>query len=246
MMRKKLAALSLLACASACTATQQPATRGAEYYLQEGETYFEKELYDEAISAWEKVRESYYSPELNILAELKIAEAYFLAGRYPEAAAAYEDFLKQHPDHPRTPEVLYQLGMSYYEQILSADRDQTATRNALATFEALLEKYPENPRAEEVGFLIRRCKDRLAAHELYVGRFYLRTDNYEAAIMRFNDLFARFPNYFYRDEAYFYLGRAYIETGLKEKAVETFNTLYREFPKSEFVLKAQKLMADRY
>ncbi len=246
MIRINLAVAALMIAVSACAPTKQSASQGADYYFQEGEKYFEKKLYDEAISSWEKVRESYYSPELNILAELKIAEAYFLAGRYVEAAAAYEDFLKQHPDHKRTPEVLYQLGLSYYEQMLSPDRDQTATRNALATFEILLDKYPDDPRAEEVGFLIRRCKDRLADHEFDVGRFYLRTDHYEAAIMRLNDLFARYPNYFYRDRAYYYLGRAYMESQQKDKAIETFNTLYREFPKSEFVLKAQKLMAERY
>ena len=75
--------------------------------------------------------DTYYSPELNVLAELKIAEAHFLAGNFVEAAAAYEDFLKQHPEHERTPQVLYQLGMAYYNQILSADRDQTASRNVV-------------------------------------------------------------------------------------------------------------------
>ncbi len=246
-MPKRLLILTGLALITACSAPQQNVpTRTAGDYLKEGEAYFERKLYDEAIEAWEKVRDSYYSPELNVLAELKIAEAYYLAERYVEAATAYEDFLKQHPEHPRTPDVLYQLGLSYYQQILSADRDQSATRNALATFEILREKFPQDRRTEEVGALIRRCRDQLAEHELYVGRFYFRTENYAAAVNRLERLFATYPNFFDRDEAYYYLGRAYLEIGQRDQAVATFNTLFREFPKSEYILKAQKIVARRF
>lgn len=238
--------LVLLLGLGACAPKKTTEVRSAEQYLREGEDYFERRLYDQAIESWQKVRDSYYSPELNVIAELKIAEAYFLAERYVEAVAAYEDFLKQHPDHARTADVLYNLGLSYYRQMLSIDRDQTATRNALATFELLVKKFPNDARREEVGFLMQRCRDHLAASELYVGRFYFRSGQPEAAIKRLEYLFTTYPNFFERDEAYFYLGRAYLATGRREDAVTAFNTLFREFPKSQFVPRAQKIMAKAY
>jgi len=243
---KRLLLPLVLLLAAACTPSVVPPPRTADYYLQEGEDFFDKGLYEEAITSWEKVRDTYYSPELNILSELKIAEAHFLAGNYVEAAAAYEDFLKQHPDHERTPLVLYQLGMSYYNQVLSADRDQTATRNAKITFETLIKKFPADRRIEEVTVLAGRCRDRLAEHELYVGRFYLRTKHYQAAIDRLEGIFTLYPNYFFRDTVYFYLGQAYLEAGERQKAVASFNTLFREFPRSEHILKAQKIVEQQY
>jgi outer membrane protein assembly factor BamD len=231
---------------AACAQTVVPPPRSADYYFQEGEGFFDKGLYEEAIASWEKVRDSYYSPELNVLAELKIAEAHFLAGNFLEAATAYEEFLKQHPDHERTAEVLYQLGMSYYNQMLPSDRDQTATRNALATIESLVKRFPKDPRREEVEVLASRCRDRLAEHEVYVGRFYLRTGQYPAAISRLEGVFSLFPNYFHRDEAYFYLGQAYLKNGDRQKAVNTFNTLFKEFPRSEYIIDAQKILEKAY
>ncbi|AJF05894.1 hypothetical protein GSUB_04005 [Geoalkalibacter subterraneus] len=246
-MLKRFFLLTFILALSACAPSPDTDNLGGvQKHFTEGESYFERGLYDEAIASWEKVRDSYYSPELNILAEIKIADAYFEAERYVEAAVAYEDFLKQHPDHPRNADVLYQLGLTYYRQILSVDRDQTATRNALATFEILLEKYPEDPRREEVGALIQRCRDHLAAHELYVGRFYLRTGHPKAAAQRLEYLFETYPNFFERDEAYFYLGRAYLELGNRDKAVDAFNTLMKEFPKSEYIPKAQKIVAKAF
>jgi outer membrane protein assembly factor BamD len=238
--------LLILLLATACAPTVVPPTKTADVYLREGETFFDKGLYSEAISSWEKVRESYYSPELNTLAELKIAEAHYLGEDYTLAAAAYDDFLKQHPNHEKKPEVLYNLGMAYYKQILSPDRDQTATRNALHTFESLLTLYPDTPRTEEVKVLADRCRNNLAAQELYIGRFYQRSNQPQAAIRRLSRIFSDYPNFFDRDEAYFYLGQAYLQTGQRKEAVEAFNTLFREFPRSEFILPGQKIVEKQY
>lgn len=238
--------LLLLLLATACTPTVVPPIKSADVYLREGENFFDKGLYSEAISSWEKVRESYYSPELNTLAELKIAEAHYLAEDYILAAAAYDDFLKQHPNHEKKPDVLYNLGMAYYKQILSPDRDQTTTRNALHTFESLLTLYPDTPRKEEVNVLADRCRNNLATQQLYIGRFYQRSGQPKAAINRLNRIFSDYPNFFDRDEAYFYLGYAYLQTGQRKEAAEAFNTLFREFPRSEFILPGQKLLEKQY
>lgn len=239
MKRRYLLLCSVLVLA-ACAPARIPPPKTAQSYLSEGEAYYEKGLYEEAIASWEKVRESYHSPELNTVAELKIAEAHFNAEHFLEAAAAYEDFLKQHPGHEKAPEVLYQLGMSYYNQILAVDRDQTATRNALITFQNLTKRFPDHPRSEEVRPLIRNTNDKLAAHELYIGDFYLRTGKYQSAIQRLKGLFREYPDYSERDKAYFILGQAYMKSGLKKEAKDAFNALYRDFPKSEYIIPAQK------
>ncbi|TYO98279.1 Beta-barrel assembly machine subunit BamD [Geothermobacter ehrlichii] len=245
-MRTLLAVLTALCLLAACARPVVPPPKTAAYYLQEGEKMFDRGLFEEAIANWEKVRESYYSPELNIIAELKIAEAYFLAEKYPEAAAAYEDFLKQHPNSDRVSQALYQLGLSYFRQMLPADRDQTATRSALATFRNLVKRFPDDPHLEEVKVYIGRCEDRLAEHEVYVAKWYLKTGKPKAAIDRLEAMFRTYPNYFYRDEAWLCLGKAYLLTGQKEKAVKAFNTLFREFPSSPFIIEAQKFMEKHY
>ncbi|WP_432823086.1 outer membrane protein assembly factor BamD [Trichloromonas sp.] len=245
-MKNLFAAFVVLLLATACASTVVPPPKTADHYLQEGETFFEQGLYDDAIANWEKVRDSYYSPELNTLAEMKIAEAYFLSERYIEAATAYEDFLKQHPNHPRTAELLNQLGLSYYNQILTPDRDQTATKNALVTFNDLLKRFPDYPRQYELKEKIAQCQDRLAEHEMIVGNFYLRTEKYQAAVNRISPIFNRYPDYSKKDEAYYYLGHAYLMLENRQQAANAFNILYREYPSSKYVLAAQKLVEKEY
>jgi outer membrane protein assembly factor BamD len=246
MTSKRLLALLLLLLLSSCSSQKVAPNNSAEKFFREGESFFESRLYDDAIASWEKVRDTYYSPELNMLAELKIAEAYYQAERYEEAAAAYTDFLRQHPNNERAALVMYRLGQSYYQQMLSADRDQTSTENALTAFQQFLRRYPEDRNAEEVGYLVQRCLNRLAEHEVYVGRFYLRTKKYPAAIRRLERGLEKYPNYYYRDEAYLYLGQAYLKLGEKERAKEAFNKLFEQFPGSEYLIEAQKILAKEY
>lgn len=235
-----LLAILLLA---ACGPAEVPPVKNAEFYFKEGEMYFEKGHYQDAIHSWEKVRESFYSPELTALAEMKMAEAHFKAKEYPEAAAAFEEFLKQYPGHERAAQILFQLGLAHYRQILDLDRDQTSTNNALATMNNFLARYPGDPNAEEARRIIRECRERLAAHELYVGRYYLRAGLPLAAIRRLETIPSRFPEFSGRDETYFYLGQSYLRAGKREAAEKTFAALDQEFPQSDFVAKAHKAMA---
>jgi len=133
--------------------------------------------------------------------------------------------------------------MSYYHQILSADRDQTATRNALVTFETLIKRFPQSSHIDEARTSAAHCRDRLAEHELYVGRFYLSTDHPAATISRLKGLIKDYPAFTGRDAAWFYLGQAYLRSGQREQATAAFKTLAREFPDSEYLPKAQKYVA---
>ena len=235
--------LLLLAACSSKT-DESTAKNQAAIHFQEGEAAFEAGLYKDAIAAWEKVRESYYSPELNTLVDLKIAEAHFLAGNYVEASVAFEEFLKTYPDHPRTADALYQLAIAYHNQTRNYDQDQTATRLALKTFQEFQNRFPNDPRHAEVAAYIAMERDKLAAHELAVARFYLKTDYYGAAIRRLEGLLERYPDYRNKDEVYFYLGQAYLESRQRLKALETFKALSDNYPGSEFTEEAREYIEE--
>lgn len=242
-----LIALLTLACLlSACTTTIVPPPRNADYYLQEGERLFDQELYEDAIATWEKVRDSYYSAEVAAEAELKIAEAHFLAEHYLEASTAYEAFLKNHPNHPKEADIIFQLGLCYFQQILSIDRDQTATLNAKTTLQTYLARFPDHPKADEARSLFRQCQDRLAAHEIYVGNFYLRTEEFQAAIKRLKPVPATYPSSSQLDKAWYYLGLAYLRSGERQSAADAFNALFESYPSSPLIEKAQKALLKEF
>ena len=234
--------LLLVILTAACSSSRLTPEQNAEKLFQSAERLLERGLWEDALTAWEQVRDAYYTPELSMLAELKIAETYYLAERYPEAATSYSEFLSRYPNDFRASTVLFRLGQSYYRQILSRDRDQTNTRNALNTFEDFVRKYPDDPNAAQAEQLALRSRTRLADHEVYVGRFYLQRKQYQPAIQRLESILNQFPDYYYRDEAFFFLGSAYLATGQTDEARQILTQLVEEFPASTYYDKAHKLL----
>jgi outer membrane protein assembly factor BamD len=221
-----------------------PAGKKAQFHAEQGEKFLQNEDYEDAIAAWEKVRDSFHSPELTVLAELKISEAYYLNEKYPEATAACELFLKNHPNHPEMPTVFFRLGMSYFMQMLPAEKDQTASKNAVITFRNLLKRYPGINNADEIRRHIETARDRMAEHEVEVARFYLRTDELVAAQKRFDYMRKTYPDYLPPEYIYFDIGEAYLELGDRDTAIKVFNQLKEKYPSSKYLEEVEELLQE--
>src|SRR3972149_9036761 len=105
-----------------------------EILYKQGLVLFNKGQYTEALTKFQQLKSSFpNSPPYTLWAELKVGDCHFLQKQYVEAIAAYEEFKKIHPGHEEVPYVQYQIGVSYYNQMLTLDRDQTFTNKALSS-----------------------------------------------------------------------------------------------------------------
>ncbi len=159
--------------------------KSAEQLAAEGSSAFMRGKYKTAVKAYTDLKDWYPFSRYAILAELKIADAHFNLKEYDQAIAAYEQFERMHPRNEAIPYVINQIGMSWYNQIDTVDRDITPAKNALAQFRRLLEQFPDDEHAKKAPDLMNACIDKIAGHELYVAKFYMKTGQYQAALKRF-------------------------------------------------------------
>ncbi|HEU0264726.1 MAG TPA: outer membrane protein assembly factor BamD, partial [Geobacterales bacterium] len=138
---------------------------------------------------------------------------------------------------------LYRQGLANYNQITGIDRDQTPVIEAATLFASFLELYPKGEQSGEVRDKVVLLRTMKARHEIYVGRFYLRTEKYTSAIGRLEGALHDFSGEADLDEALFYLGQAYILSGEQSKGRDTFHRLESDFPQSRFLKKAAKFLA---
>ncbi len=232
--------LGLVLSFAGCATFQVPANQSAEAAFKAGEEFYAKKQYQEAIAEWKKAKENNYAPELTALAELKIADAQFDEEKYIEAAASYEDFRKLHPNYEKADYALFRLGLCNYKQITGIDTDQTPVKTASTYFESFLKQYPTSGYAAEVRDYLEKCRTKIVRHENYIGRFYLRTEKYQAATRRLEETLSRFPKTSVQDETLLYLGEAYTLSGNKAKGDEVFDRLTKEFPASPLLAEVAK------
>jgi outer membrane protein assembly factor BamD len=154
---------------------------------------FRSGKYSAALKTFEEIKDRFPFSDVALLAELKAADCNYFMDRYSEALVLYEEFESNHPTNEAIPYVLFQIGMCYYQQINTIDRDPGSAINAIQAFSRLQRSFPQSPYYEEVEARIRAARDFLARHELYVATFYLRTDEYKQAEGRLEFLLANYP-----------------------------------------------------
>lgn len=214
-----------------------------EILYRQGLERFNKRDYSEALKIFEQVKSNFPdSPPFTQWAEIKVGDCHFFMKEYVEAIAAYEEFKKTRPTHEDIPYVQYQIGMSYFQQILSPDRDQTPTRKALSHFEYLVSNMPPSLFTEKAAEKIEVCKKRLADHEFYIGNFYYKQGKYLAAAQRFEGLLNKFPKRVDEDKTLYLLGKSRLELHQWEKAHQAFLRLVNEYPKSPHSKEARLIL----
>jgi outer membrane protein assembly factor BamD len=166
-----------------------------EVLAEEGIKNLQKKKYDDAIETFEKVRDRYPYSDQALLAQLKVADAYFFKKKYEEACQAYREFEKLHPTNKAVPYCIFREGQSYYRQRSTIDRDQTYTTKAIEEFKRLKQKYPDCEYITKADFYLARCRQDLAEHEFYVAEFYYKTKRYQAAIDRYQALTQEYPDF---------------------------------------------------
>jgi len=163
----------------------KPPQDTAQELMEAGNLAMEEKDYDDAADYYTKLKERYpfspYTPQ----AELRLADAYFLDGRFLAAEDAYKEFEALHPGHPDIPYVLFQIGLSNFKQFKSIDLPQDNITEALQYFQRVSENHPDTGAGPEASKYILQCKKFQAEHEVFVADFYWRTQDYLSAWKRY-------------------------------------------------------------
>jgi outer membrane protein assembly factor BamD len=210
--------------------------RTAEEYFSDANKHFRGGSLDQAVEEYRGLIDEYpFSPNSEE-AELRIAHALFLSGKYAEAVVALNDFQRRHPTSPHLPFVGFAIGMCYAKQMGTIDRDQTAAQNAEVYFQRVTQQYPQSPFAELARMELAKCQQSMAAHELYIGDFYARHGNNRAAEIRWLTMAARFGTTPAAAKGLLQLGKLYGREGRPEEAALAYTAiteLQPEAPESE-------------
>lgn len=237
---------ALAAAATACVRPlrmPEPGEMEPDKYLYErGSEALTAKRWFEAREYFQRLVDQYPQSPYRQEARLGIGDAYLGEGGYDTLVLAgekFREFLRFFPLNERADYAQYRIVVAESEQMLSADRDQTNTINALKEAEAFIQRYPDSKYMPEVLKLQAAARDRLADSEFRVGQYYFRSRWYRGAIPRFENILNTHPNYTRRDAVYYHLGESLYRYGQPKAALPYFTKLVEEFRVSQYLEDAQ-------
>lgn len=206
--------------------------------------------WEEVTEAFNEVRQKYSYSRYARLSELRLADADYEQDKLAEAISGYKSFVHDYPNDPEVPYARFRIAKAQYESVSQSvllppleERDLSSVNDALDTIRDYLEDFPRSEHAEELSYMLEVVIGLLARHELYVARYYLREDNFEAANARVEHVMKVLPVSGLEPEALVLLGEVYLKQKRKEEARALFQRVLAEHPDSPFTVPARNFLA---
>lgn len=247
LLRKPFAALAVVALlAGACDKDKEEYVErpveelynGALARLQRGD-------YEAAAKSFDEVERQHPYSVWATKAQLMAAYANYERSKYDDAIVGLDRFIQLHPSNKDIPYAYYLKALCYYEQITDVARDQKITDLARKTLRELITRYPQSKYTRDAKLKFDLTEDHLAGKEMDIGRQYLRTKHYLAAINRFKAVTDRFQTTTHVPEALYRLTEAYVALGLTAEAEKVAAVLGHNYPGSDWYMDAYELVTGK-
>lgn len=206
--------------------------------------------YDKAIEYFNKLEGRAAGTMLSQQAQLEAAYAMYKNEQKPEAIAALDRFMQNHPTSPALDYALYLKGvvnfnddLGYFGSISKQDlseRDQQAAKASFQTFSELVTRFPDSKYTSDARQRMVYIVNSLALSDVHIARYYYSRGAYVAAVNRAQTAIQNYQQAPATEEALYILYLSYTELGMPELAADAKRVLEYNFPESEFLTKGLK------
>jgi outer membrane protein assembly factor BamD len=254
---------SLAACEPGRPKTALSYTADAKRAYEFALDSFNSHSYIESQVLFREVKRKYSYSKYARLAELRIADADFILDKFPEAIREYRQFVHDHRSDAE--EVAYarsRIADAQYAQVTDSlflasgdERDQGVVLDTYKELRGFVHDYPSAKETPRMKKLLAEVTGRLIKHELYVARYYLERDNFEAAILRVQYALRNFArssasasvsgeddDLGLEPEALLLMGETYLKMHKYPDARDAFGSILQRFPASALVVPAKNYL----
>ena len=171
---------------------------------------------------------------------------YYSINFYDEAQFTLENYLKKYPAGKDVEYASYLHALTHYEQILDEKKDLGPLLISKKIIKDYIKKYPNNEYSLDLKFKLDLIQNQLAAKEVYVAKYYIKTQKWIPAINRLKNVVNFYDETVYIEEALHRLVEIYYNLGLIDEAQKTAKTLGYNYNSSEWYEKSYALLNKDY
>ena len=215
-------------------------------------------VYEEALSSLREGNYLYASkkfseaegmlPQIDWASKSALMSSYCLynINFYDEAILNLERFIRIYPASPYVSYAHYLIAISYYEQILDEDKDIQPLLISKEKIEFYIKKFPDTDYTIDLKFKLDLVINQLAAKELLIARYYIKSEKWIPAINRLRTIVDEYNKTIFIEEALHRLVEIYYKIGLDSEAKSAAVLLGYNYNSSEWYEKSYKVLNKNY
>jgi len=215
-------------------------------------------IYAEAVDALKK-GDAYYAgtkfreveslmPQSKWAAKASLMSAYsdYTRNAFSKSVFGLERFISNYPADKNIPYAHYLIAICHYEQILDEKKDLQPVLKARKKFEFIINYYPETDYAIDSRFKLDLIVDQLAAKEMSIARYYMKTEKWIPALNRLKLVVEEYDKTIFVEEALHRLVEIYYKLGLIEEAKKSAAILGYNYRSSQWYERSYKVFNKKY
>ena len=136
--------------------------------------------------------------------------------------------------------------MCYYEQILDEKKDLDILLKAKEKFEFIMKNYPNTDYGTDARYKIDLIVDQLAAKEMSIARFYMKTEKWIPALNRLKIVVNQYDTTVFVEEALHRLVEVYYRLGLEDEAKKAATILGYNYKAGDWYKRSYKVFNKKY
>ncbi|MCK5448057.1 MAG: outer membrane protein assembly factor BamD, partial [Gemmatimonadetes bacterium] len=163
---------------------------------------------------------------------LLLAESYLETDQELLAANEFRQMTTSRPNSPLADDAQFGICRSYWAVSPDLPRDQEFTEKTIEECTRLLEFFPRSSLVGEARDLVAQARQKAAAKELRVGKYYYDRGFYESAIIYLENILQTYPEADVVPETLLVLHDSYYQVGFRMEADAVRQRLLELYPDS--------------
>ncbi len=207
--------------------------------LKKGDAFYAAKKFKEAESL---LPQSEWAAKASLMASY----AEYSRNAFSNSIFGLERHIANYPADKNIPYAHYLIAICYYEQILDEKKDLQPLVQAKEKFEFIMLTYPETDYATDARFKLDLIIDQLAAKEMSIARYYMKTEKWIPALNRLKIVVEKYDKTVFVEEALHRLVEVYYKIGLVEEAKQAAAILGYNYQSGTWYERSYKVFNKKY
>ena len=204
--------------------------------------YLEKKRYLRSQEEFNNVAIRGLHTDLGDDAQFYLGESYFLNKEYVLAIAEYNRLIRRMGFSDFVQKARWRICQSFVEQSPKYYHEQSSTERALSKLQEFLDDYPNTEFHEEALTTITEMRNKLSTKLFESARLYIKMEEYESAIITYEDLLAKYYDTEWVDDAHFQIVKCHVLSGDIDEAKEYLENYRNQISDDDLLAEAESFI----